>query len=266
VGRILILTASRVADFDEVSGAIGDGESLTPPDVDRYLATVAPLYRVAFRGPPWFERSRCAKGCPKGEYCESEPATWCETAGRESSPQEAHPVEKTLKDFRRLLEERNALVVIEYGARDQQEIAQFGAVFWVANAEELWKARYGDVPEMRGWLSQEFAGQTFLYRDEVFGSAARSGNLRYYGRLCEAVADAMGQTLLVGRTINGAVMNVLGRGFGQAVRVLAPANYRVRQNTGVPVRCCPYVRAIVPDDRFMIVVDLQKARRCAARP
>lgn len=267
MGRTVIFTASTVAEFDAVSGVIGDGEPLSELDVERYLGTVAPLYRKAFRGPPWFERSRCSSDCLRREYCDSEPGTWCNTAGRESSPQEAHPIETTVEEFKRLLKERNALVVVEYGTGPhQQTTAQFGAVFWVSNAEQLWRARYSQVPQMREWLSEEFADLTFLYRDEVFGDTERNGNLRYYSPLCEAVADATGQTLLVGRTISGAVMNVLGRSFGEAVRVLAPSpakHYRVRGNVGVPVRCCPYVRAVVPDDRYLVVVDLQKARSVA---
>lgn len=260
-----MLTAGTVADFDEASGIVGPRQPASVSDVERYLEAAARLYRAAFRGPPWFERSRCSTGCPKkAEFCDSEPGTRCDIAGGATSAQDAHPVATTKENLKQLLDERQALIFIEHDTGAQGSLtARLGAVSWVSNADDLWRARYSSAPkapEMRQWLSEEFGDRTFLYRDEVFGDTERSGNLRCYGRLCRASADALGQTLLVGRTINGAVMNVLARSFGDAVRVLAPADFHVRRNLGVPVRCCPYVQAVVPDDRYIIVVDLSKVR------
>lgn len=260
MGRILILRALSAAAFDAETGTVGRPQEMSQTQLQSYLATIAPLYRAAFRGAPWFELSRCAPGCPHGEYCSAEPGTWCETAERESGLEEAHPVDEIVENFGQLLDESEALVVVEFdGDPAQEPTAQLGAVFWITTAEELWKRRYERVPEMLPWLVQEFGDRKFVYRDEVFGNVNRAGNLRYYHRLCRAAADSLGETLLVGRTINGAVMNVLCRRFPNAVRVLAPASYRVRKNAGVPVRCCPHVEPVVPDDRYIVVVDLAKS-------
>lgn len=257
-----MLTAGATAEFDRATGVIGLRQSVSGPDLERYLEAAARRYRAAFRGPPWFERSRCPSSCPsEGEFCDSEPGAQCDIAGCATS-QEAHPVGATTESLKRLLDERQALIFVEHTAADRGSlIARFGAVFWASNAQDLWSARYSLKPEMRRWLSEEFGDVTFLYRDEVFGDTTRPGNLRYYRLMCEASAGALGQTLMVGRTINGAVMNVLARSFGDAMRVLAPADFHVRRHLGVPVRCCPYVQAVVPDDRYIVVVDLNKVDR-----
>lgn len=255
-----MLTANNAAEFDEGSGIIGPRRQVSDEDLDRYVQAAARRYREAFRGPPWFERSRCLSGCPAAaEFCDSEPGTQCDIAGRPTSD-EAHPVTRTTEDLRRLLDEHQALIVVEHDGIPQGDLtARFGAVFWVSTAQDLWSARYALVPAMKQWLIEEFGGRTFLYRDEVFGDLERPGNLRYYHKLCEAAAADLGQTLLVGRTINAAVMHVLARRFPSAVRVLAPADAKVRRQVGVPVRCCPYVQAVVPDDRYIVVIDLMKA-------
>jgi hypothetical protein len=262
VEQITVLTAGSVAEFNEDEGVIGRRRQVSAVDVERYLEAAARRYREAFRGPPWFERSRCLSGCSsKAEFCDSEPGTRCDIAGRPTSD-EAHPVKRTTEDLKRLLDERKALISIEHDGGHQGSLtARCGAVFWVSTAQDLWSARYGLVPAMQQWLVEEFGDRTFLYRDEVFGDLERPGNLRYYRKLCMAAAADLGQTLLVGRTINGAVMHVLAcEEFRDAVRVLAPVDARVRGKVGVPVRCCPYVQAVVPDDRYIVVVDLTKAK------
>jgi hypothetical protein len=255
--RILMLTADFAADFSPGSADVGSPQELSREKRSHYLALLAHLYGEAFRGPPWFERSRCAPGCPRNEYCAAEPGAWCKLANRNTSPDEAHSADEVVEGFEGLLDDRAAIIVVELaGEPHEPPRAELGAVFWVTTARELWTTRYDRNPEMLDWLVREFGDLSFVYRDEVFGNTKRVGNLRYYDRLCRAAARSLGHTLLVGRTINGALMHVLCERFEGTVRVLAPISRRVRHNAGVPVACCSSVEAVVPDDRYILVVDV----------
>jgi len=210
-----------------------------PEEIKGLYGQIAPVYRVAFAGEPWFEVSKCAANGSNGQKCvgsfSSLPVgSMCESCGnRVTTP--AYEKDELVAKFELLARTRPTSWYLE-----ESEIGTtLAAVAWLATPSEIARERYPDVPAMKDWMTSLMGEYEIGWLDEVFAnkSLKPSGNLRNFKAMCKGFALRLGVDILAYRTINERMVAAAKRDFKEKVNVFER-------------------NSMVPDRRDFIVINL----------
>ncbi len=188
---------------------VSDGEQLTAElirisDVAQMVPLTA-VYRAAFAGPPWFERTKCAAPadlegrCPGGRSPLWPGEHPCETCGR--TPTEPAFTDASLATWwESLISSEQPYVYVE---RSDQRGLLLAALAYCSSPGSIGARSYAANEAMRDWMV-DFLPSRLVYLEEIFADlgARSTGNLWNLEQMTRAFCQVMDCNQLLLRTIN----------------------------------------------------------------
>lgn len=163
-------------------------------------------YKEAFKGPPWYEVTKCAASDELLDKCESgfsrlAIGELCDRCG-ECPFRPAYENDELKTKFEAVAENFNAQWYMEMNG---SEVAM-AALVWAASLEEIADERYKDLPEMKEWMKDTFDENTkrIMWLDEIFAnkSVRETGNLKNFEYMVNGFMARFGIDTMAFRTIN----------------------------------------------------------------
>lgn len=174
---------------------------------------LAPIYKEAFAGPPWNERSKCVDDACDTDYSSSCPGELCVAC--ESVLEDAYAKDELIEKWRAVVDE-NGLIVVKMDNDSPQSITMARPTMQA----ELYERKYSDVPEMNQWLSQNLTDR-FVWIEDTFADMKRqpSGNLKDRGQVLAVIALQYSGLQIATRTLAPAIVSATGRDVGMFAQI-----------------------------------------------
>ncbi len=195
---------------------------IAPKSVQGKLALVpvlAPVYKKAFAGSPWFEVSRC--GCPHG-FSAQTVGERCTGACGQMITQEAYPLPELISDLSGRLQSRRSFVYTEMDADGHPFM---GVIAYRRHGIDIYREKYEGRENPLAETLFTRMPQEVAWLDEIFADLERrpNGNLRNFGRICTLMAEQLDCRVISFRTINERLIGKARSVFGDAC-----TEYRIR--------------------------------------